>query len=114
MLQRLMGNVDMIGAARKAYHSREAFDVHPTTRHSEQDPFPDQIKAASFILKSKLLKPDTTRTTAQTYDGPGLISAPNMDAYATGKKKVKDNFNRKLFSLYGVLNLEEAEGRDSD
>ena len=33
---------------------------------------------------------------------------------ASGKKKVKDNFSRKLFSLFGVLSLDENEGRDSE
>ena len=114
MLQRLMANLDLVGVVQRAYHSREAFNIHPTSRHCEQDPFPDQIKAMRFILESKFLNPDPTRKTVEKYGSCGSVLVSNVDAYATGKKKVKDNFNRKLFSLFGVLNLNEEEGGDSD
>ena len=114
MLQRLMANLDLIGVVRGACHSREAFNIHPTSGHCEQDPFPDQIKAMRFILASKFLIPDTTRQAVEKYGSSGSVSISNVDAYASGKKKVEDNFNRKLFSLFGVLNLDEEEGRDSD
>ena len=73
-----------------------------------------QIKAMRFILASKFLIPDTTRQAVEKYGSSGSVSISNVDAYASGKKKVEDNFNRKLFSLFGVLNLDEEEGRDSD
>ena len=115
MLQRLMANIDLFGVTRDAVHSPEA-NVHTTTRHSVQDPFPDQIKSTSFILKQKFLKPDKTRKTIDKFNDArkGKVSNSNIDAYATGKKKIEDNFNQKLFSLYGILNIEEDKDRDSD
>ena len=57
MMERLIANIDMFGMTRKSFHSRDAFNIHPTTKHREQDPFPDQLKAAYFVLKNKSLKP---------------------------------------------------------
>ena len=111
-----MANIDLFGVTRDAVHSRKAFNVHTTTRHSVQDPFPDQIKATSFILKQKSLKPDKRRKTIDKFNDPrkAKVSSSNIDAYATGKKKIEDNLHQKLFSLYGILNIEEDEDRDSD
>lgn len=50
----------------------------------------------------------------EKYGTSGSVSVSNMDAYAVGKRKLQDNFNRKLVSLFGVLNLDKDEGRDSD
>ena len=113
MLQTLMANLDLIGVVRGTYHPGEPFNIHPTSRHCEQDPFPEQIKAMSFILASKFLNPDTTRQAVEKYGCSRSVSSSDVDAYTSGKKKVKDNFNKKLFSLFGVLNIDEEEGRDS-
>lgn len=112
MLKRLMANVELFGTTRAAFRAREAFNVHPTTKHTEQDPFPDQIKAMQFILRKKFLKPDIGRNTVEKFNGKGAISSSNVDAYAAGKKKVQDNFNRKFYSIYGKMN--EDEGGDLD
>ena len=50
MVQRLMANIEIFGSTRECFQAREAFSVHPTTKHKEQDPFPDQLKAAHFVL----------------------------------------------------------------
>ena len=113
MLQMLMANLDLIGVVREAYHPGEPFNIHPTSRHCEQDPFPEQMKAMSFILASKFLNPDTTRQAVEKYGSSRSVSISDEDAYTSGKKKVKDNFSKKLFSLFGVLNIDEEEGRDS-
>ena len=47
------------------------------------------------------------------------ISSTNIDAYHTGKKKVVENFDRKLFSLFGIMNgkrvnAQEGENSESD
>ena len=47
-------------------HSHDAFNVHTTTKHSEQDPFPDQIKATNFILQQKFLKSDKARKNVES------------------------------------------------
>jgi len=48
VLKLLTVNLDALGAIRNAFGGREAFNVHPTTHHSEQDPFPDQMKGNWF------------------------------------------------------------------
>ena len=94
MLKRLMANIDLFGVTRDAYHSCDAFNGHSTTRHCEQDPFPDQIKATSFILKQGFVTPDTARKTVEKFNDPqkGLVSNSNIDAYAAGRKKVQETF----------------------
>ena len=44
----------------------------------------------------------------------GLVSNSNIDAYGAGKAKIQETFNRKLFSLYGILNVDGDEEGDSD
>lgn len=109
-----MANIDLFGVTRNAFHSHDSFNVHTTTKHSEQDPFPDQIKATNFILQQQFLKSDKARKNVEKFNDPqkGLVSNSNIDAYAAGKKKVQETFNRKLFSLYGILNV-DGDG-DSD
>ena len=89
-----MANIDLFGVIRNAFHSHDAFNVHTTTKHSEQDPFPDQIKATHFILQRKFLKPDKARKNVEKFNDPrkGLVSNSNIDAYAAGKKKSSRNF----------------------
>ena len=115
MMQRLMANIDLISQTRKTFQSREAFNVHPTTRHQEQNPFPDQIKAAHFILRKKFLNPSPGRRNVAKFgsEGNAYVSASNVDAYGSGKKKVLQNFERKLYSLYGIIK-ESAQGDDDD
>jgi hypothetical protein len=55
MCERLMANIQMIETVRKAFMSRDAFNVHPTTKHKEQDPFPDQLKGMWFCLKENMV-----------------------------------------------------------
>ena len=111
-----MANIDLFGVTRKAFHSRDAFNVHTTTKYSEQDPFPDQIKATNFILQRKFLKPDKGRKNVEKFNDPkkGLVSNSSIDAYGAGKAKIQETFNRKLFSLYGILNVDGDEEGDSD
>ena len=43
MLKRLMVNIEAFSTIRAAYSSPSAFDVHPMSRHKEQDPIHDQL-----------------------------------------------------------------------
>ena len=115
MIQRLMANIDLFGVTRKAFHSRDAFNVHTTTKHSEEDSFPEKIKATNFILQRKFLKPDKGRKNVEKFNDPkkGLVSNSNINAYGAGKTKIQETFNRKLFSLKAILNVDGDEG-DSD
>jgi hypothetical protein len=49
-----MANIDIIGKTREAFKSRDAFNVHCTTKHCEQDPIPDQLKAAKFYSEEQI------------------------------------------------------------
>ena len=80
MLQRLMANIDLLNETRKSFQGCDAFNVHPTTKHTEQDPLPDQVKAAHFILRNQFLK------YVQGDIKNGLVSSNNVDAYEVGKK----------------------------
>ncbi len=116
MLQRLMANIDLLIETRKSFKACDAFNVHPTTKHMEQDPLPDQVKAAHFILRNKLLKCVPGRKSVQKFDDPknGSVSSNNVDAYETGKKKVVATFNRKLFNIYGIIKEDPAVGASDD
>jgi hypothetical protein len=60
------------------------------TKHTEQDPLPDQVKAAHVILRNKFLKCVPGRKGVQKFDDPkdGSVSSNNVDAYETWKKNV--------------------------
>ncbi|CAB4034918.1 ankyrin repeat domain-containing 62 [Paramuricea clavata] len=95
--------------------SREAFNVHPTTKHKEQDPFPDQLKAAHFVLERKFVTPDLSRSKVEQFGDPKKTPIPisNIDAYDAGKRKVIQNFEQKKFSLYGI-SIEQNDSDKSD
>ena len=106
-----MANIDLLDQTRKSFQDRKAFNIHPTTKHCQQDPFPDQIKAAHFIMRKKFLNPIPGRKTVEKFGDSrnAFISANNVDAYESGKKKVVQNFDRKLFALYGIMNQPNAD-----
>lgn len=107
ILKLLTVNLEALGAVRKAFGGREAFNVHPTTRHSEQDPFPDQLKGMWFCLQQKFFNPPEDRNfiTQLTNQGEekGKVSMTLVDVYDKGKVKVTQNFGHKLFSTFNVL-----------
>ena len=111
MMERLMANTDVLTTIRDSFHSRNAFNVHPTSKHREQDPFPDQLKAAHFILGNKLVKPDLERKVVRKFPDAknASVTIANIDAYESGKKKVLENFDRKLFTIYGIMKDDESD-----
>jgi hypothetical protein len=87
MLQRLMANIDMLIQTRKSFQAREAFNVHPTTKHTEQDPFPDQLKTAHFILRRRFFEYVPGRKTVEKFGDPkkaSISGTNNIDCYASG------------------------------
>ena len=106
MLQRLMTNIDLLIQTRKSFQACEAFNVHLTTKHLEQDSFPDQIKAAHFVLRQKFLNPILDRKAVKKFGSPmnAFISASNLDAYESCAK-----FDQKLFALYGIMKDSDAD-----
>ena len=110
MLQRLMANIDIFGATR-CFQSKKAFNIHTTSKHHEQDPFPDQVKAAHFVMRRKFVTPDVSRDKVSKFgDAKKTVPVSNINAYEAGKRKVTDTFESKKFSLFGVI----AETDDSD
>ena len=93
MPQRLMANIEIFGSTRKCFQSREAFNVHSTTKQ-EQDPFPDQLKAAHFVLEKKFVTADLNRINVEKFGDPKKYHIPisYIDAYDAGERKVIDNF----------------------
>lgn len=115
-----MANIDIFGSTRKCSQSREAFNVHPATKHHEQDPFPDQLKVGHFVLQRKVHTPDQIRDKVEKFGDPmkSYVSTSDIDAYEAGKKKVTENFERKKFLLCGIIgegeNGSDNEESDSD
>jgi hypothetical protein len=62
--------------------------------YKEQDAFPDQLKAAHFVLERKFVTPDLTRSKVEKFGDPKKTHIPisNIDAYDAGKRKVIENF----------------------
>ena len=107
VLKLLAANLDCLGAVRNAFGGHEAFNVHPTTHHSEQDPFPDQLQGMWFCLKQKFLDPpgdqDFIPKLSNKGEENGKVSNTLVDVYKKGKSKVTENFGRKLYSTFHVL-----------
>ncbi|KAJ7376892.1 hypothetical protein OS493_031771 [Desmophyllum pertusum] len=107
ILKLLTVNLEAIGAVREAFGGHETFNVHPTTRHTEQDPFPDQLKGMWFCLKQKFFQPseDQNFIPRLTNQGEekGKVSMTLVDVYKQGKEKVTQNFGQKLFNTFHVL-----------
>ena len=99
VLQRLMANIEIFGSTRKCLQLMEAFNVHPTTKPKEQDPFPDQLKAAHFVLERLFVTPDLSRSKVVKFGDPkkSYIPISNIDVCDAGKRKVTENFERKKF-----------------
>ena len=73
--------------------SRKAFDIHPTKKHAEEDPFPDQLKGMWFCFKENVLSCDEGRNVIQYYplawaDGKEMqLPKKCCDIYTKGCKK---------------------------
>ena len=107
ILKLLTVNLEALGAVRSAFGGHEAFNVHPTSHHTEQDPFPDQLKGMWFCLQQKFFDPseDQNFVSRLTSHGEekGKVSTMLVDVYKQGKVKVTQNFGQKLFSVFKVL-----------
>ncbi|XP_048587325.1 uncharacterized protein LOC125556710 [Nematostella vectensis] len=100
--QRIMANVVLIGSVRQSYAGKSAFDVHPTKRHSEQDPFPDQLKGMWFVYREGFfdVKGRTEVIQFGVNDVPKSVPKGYIGVYNKGTDKVKDNFNRKIHECF--------------
>ena len=85
-------------------------------KHKEQDAFPDQLKAAHFVLQRKFVTPDLSRRKVEKFGEPKKTHIPisNIDAYDAGKRKVIENFEQKKFSLYGISILQNGSDKSDN
>lgn len=107
ILKLLTVNLEALGAVRSVFGGQEACNVHPTSHHSEQDPFPDQLKGMWFCLQKKLFDPPESQyfVPQLTNQGEekGKVSTMLADVNKQGKVKVTQNFGQKLFSAFKFL-----------
>ena len=106
-----MANIQFLQNVRNTYSNKDAFDVHPTKRHKEESPFPDQLKGMWFCLKEGFFdyvqgrteilqcpkQPDSTQ--------PKYVPNSCVSVYQKGIKKVQDNFKRKLHECFPAMRL---------
>ena len=62
-----MANIDIFGSTRKSFQAKEAFNVHPTTKHHKQDPFPDQLTTATKWIDGPFTKPTIRSKNNETF-----------------------------------------------
>lgn len=100
-----MGNLNLFRSTRDAYSGRDAFDHHPTTKHQEQTPFPDQIRGLWFCLKNGFFAVKTGRIPYQ-YPLKGVsnlqkpVQKTCMKVKEKGEKKVREKFDEKLHDSF--------------
>lgn len=88
ILKLLTVNLEAMGAVRQAFGGHEAFNVHPTTHHTEQDPFPDQLKGMWYCLREKLFQPQSGEDTNSIYGLGGCVSERQRKSQAEFWPKV--------------------------
>lgn len=111
MCERLMANIYMLKLLRGAYMGKEGFDVHHTSRHSEQTSFPDQLKGAWFCLQKGFFRSDN-RQVVECYpvekkgNAEGKIPKNWIHVVEKGQAKIKENFKAKLYESFPDLRYE--------
>ena len=106
--ERIMGNLDLFKAVRRGYGDHSCFDIHHTTRHSVPDPIVDQVKGAWFALRKGFFKASGKRQVdcyPLSNEGvpSGKLTSMYLDVYFSGKKKVEDKFEQKVYETFPDL-----------
>ena len=113
-LKLLCANLETVGRVRSAFSGHEAFNVHHTSHHTEEDPFPDQLKGMWFCTHKKFFRPDndcsTVNVISDTCGETGILPARLFDVYGKGNEKVKLKFGRKLFDIFHVMSESNHAG----
>lgn len=105
----------MLGKTRKVFASKDAFDYHPTTKHKEQDPLPDQLKGMWFCICHKLFRHSPGRKATQlpiSGDERKPVSQTHIGVIKKGEKKVVERFGEKLhacFPEFRLLTLQKSQ-----
>ncbi len=111
MCEKLMANLDLLKCIRRAYMSKEGFDVHHTSRHSVQSSLLDQIKGAWFCIQKEFFK-CKKRTEIECYPvgmnscAAGIVPKNLIDVISKGKKKVERSYKEKLYECFPDLRYE--------
>lgn len=104
MCQRLMGNLDILGSTRNAYASRQAFNIHPTTKHTEQSSFPDQVKGMWFCVQNGFFELSGSDVPNEyPLKGPAIqkhVPKMLMQVKEKGEDKVREKFEGKLHECF--------------
>ena len=108
MCKRLMGNIDLLKFVRKVYMGKEGFDMHSTSRHSEQSSFPDQIKGAWFCFEARFLcecqaKEVECYPVDKKGEAAGKVPQNLLDVIKKGKSKISEQFQGKLYESFPDL-----------
>ncbi len=118
MCERLMANLDMLKYIRRAYMEKDGFDVHPTSRHSVQDPLPDQVKGAWFCVQKAFFE-ENERKEIECYsldgkgDATGKVPKNLINVVTKGKEKIRDGFKAKLYDSFPDLRYKTSLYHDS-
>ena len=83
----MMANIQIIEVTRKAFTPTKALNVHPTKKHSEQDPFPDHLKGMWFCLREKVVS---------CVEGRNVICYFPLDG--SGPKEIQ--LHKKCYDIY--------------
>ena len=98
-----MANVQLFGQVRRAYADKQAFDVHVTSKHKEQDPFPDQLKGMWFCLKERFFLPQKDNTSIHKYNAhgqhDGSITKNLRHVFEKELKRLSRNLIKKCSSV---------------
>ncbi len=111
MCEKLMANLDLLKCIRRAYMSKEGFDVHHTSRHSVQSSLLDQIKGAWFCMQKEFFK-CKKRTEIECYPvgmngcAAGIVPKNLIDVISEGEKKVERWYKEKLYECFPDLRYE--------
>ncbi len=122
MCERLMGNLDLLGSARRAY--LKPFNYHQTVKHKEQSSFPDIIKGMWFCLTNKMFQssPGRAATEYPLSDTPckqKSVSKYCLDVVNKGEKKITEKFEAKLhesfpsFRQTSLQRMQQSSGEES-
>ena len=108
MCEKLMANLDLVKCVRRAYMSRQGFDVHHTSRHSVQSSLLDQIKGAWFCVQKEFFQ-CKERKDIECYPlgtnccAAGKVPKNLIDVITKGKEKVKGSYKEKLYECFPDL-----------
>ena len=89
---------------------KDGFDVHHSSRHSVQDPLPDQVKGAWFcVQKAYFFFRKNERKEIECYsldgkgDTTGKVPKNLINMVQKGKQKIRDGFQAKLYCSFPDL-----------